>query len=122
MRNFQREATSWVETVTEFLQNSTDQDINRLFGLPKSAPKPHSRLFVVGRYFAHFSGEAAPDGRAAWAVWPQLTRLAGAIRESENPIVQLHTVVATDSPFNKNISWSLPSFQLGGRTIKVKKI
>jgi hypothetical protein len=122
MRNFQREATSWVNAVTEFLQNSTDQDINRLFGLPESALRPQCRLFVVGRYFAHFSGEAAPDGRAAWAVWPQLMRLACADRDCENPIAQLHTAVATDSPFNKNISLSLPSFQLGGRTIKVKKI
>jgi len=120
MKNFQREANLWVQAVTEFLAASTEQEIKRLFGCIKLTRPLECRLFVVGRYFAHFSGEAAPDTRAVWAIWPQLMRLANSNSDSKNPVMDLHSSIASDSPFNKRISWSPPSFRVGGKLITVK--
>lgn len=44
----------------------------RPFGVERAA---NIRLFVLGRHFAHFSGDFKPDERAAWGLWPKVLRL-----------------------------------------------
>ena len=121
MKNFQREASSWIDAVSEYLEHSAEEEKKRLFGFSKSSPAPGYCLFVVGRYFAQFSGNQMPDDRAAWAVWPQLMRLAEKHRGSHNPLLHLHNAVKADSPFKREVAFSLPDLELDGRTIKVKQ-
>jgi len=120
MQNFQIGANSWIVAVKDFLANTTDKEVNRVFGWPGSMQRLECRLFIVGRYFAHFSGDTKSDESAAWAVWPQLMRLARATEDSGSPILALHSAVVADSPFDKKISWSAPSFELGGKIISIK--
>lgn len=120
MQNFQDGANSWIKTVKDFLINTTDQAVNRVLGCSKSMQRLECRLFIIGRYFAHFSGDTKPDESAAWAVWPQLIRLARATEGSGSPILALHSAVAADSPFDKKVSWSAPSFELGGKIITIQ--
>ena len=117
LKNFYREVGAWIETVTTFLEGTPQEEINRTFGLP-NWPKPAKyRLFVVSRYFAHFSGDTPPDGRAAWGVWPQVIRLATANVGAESPIEALHRSLVADSPFKRKVSVPSQSFCLGGTTI-----
>ena len=123
MKNFSREANKWIDTVIAFLANTTEKDIYRSLGLSgKSAQTLQYRLFVVGRYFAHFSGNTRPDPRAAWSVWPQVMRLARAAANTPNPLDALHSAVVADSPLNKTISLPPSSFRLGDRTITMQAV
>lgn len=117
MRNFYREVGSWIEAVTEFLSGSTQEEINRILELPNSSRGFDCRLFIVGRYFAHFSGDTPPDHRAAWGVWPQVVRLTRNNHDPQNPIESLHSRLIADSPVGRKISLPASSFRLGNHVI-----
>jgi hypothetical protein len=117
LKNFYGEVGAWIETVTTFLEGTPQEEINRTFGLPNWSKPAKCRLFVVSRYFAHFSGDTPPDGRAAWGVWPQVIRLATANVGAESPIEALHRSLVADSPFKRRVSVPSQSFCLGGTTI-----
>jgi len=120
MRNFYREVGSWIDSVTKFVSGSTREEINRILGLPVRSSRPvECRLFIVGRYFAHFSGDTPPDERAAWAVWPQLIRLSKA-SPSANPIEALYSALIADSPVKRKVSLPSSSFRLGDRVITME--
>jgi hypothetical protein len=122
MKNFCREAGSWTDAVANFLSNSTSEEVNRTLGLPKSSPPTECRLFVVGRYFAHFSGDASPDDRALYGVWPQLIRLMRADSGVADPIRTLHSALTVDSPLKRKITVPCSSFRIGNSLITMNGI
>ena len=122
MKNFQREANSWVNSVSDFLQKSTNSEITQMLGCTKSDKNIDCRLFVVGRYFAHFSGDTPPDDRAAWGLWPQVVGITKSHQNSENPLSDLYSAMVAGSPYKKRISWSPQSVKIGGKEIRVRRI
>ena len=120
MKNFCREAQKWIDTVVTFLANATQSEICQTLGLSRR-PLQY-RLFVIGRYFAHFSGDTTPDNRAAWIVWPQLIRLAKKVAASDNPIEKLYSAAIADSPINRPVSVPASTFRLGDITITMQAI
>jgi hypothetical protein len=117
LNNFYREVEGWIETVTAFLGATPQEEINRTFGLPNLSQPANCHLFIVSRYFAHFSGNTTPDRRAAWGVWPQVLRLAAANVGAESPLDALHRSLVNDSPLKRKVSVPSQRFRLGGRTI-----
>jgi hypothetical protein len=117
LANFYREVETWIETVSSFLAGTSQEEIDRTFGLRNRSQPAKCRLFIVSRYFAHFSGNTRPDGRAAWGVWPQVIRLAIANAGAESPIDALHCSLVADSPFKRKVSVPSQRFCLGGTTI-----
>ena len=120
MKNFSREAQRWIDAVVIFLANATQAEICQMLGLSR---RPFQyRLFVIGRYFAHFSGDTTPDNRAAWIVWPQLIRLAKKVADSDNPIEELYSAAIADSPINRPVSVPASTFRLGDITITMQAV
>jgi len=123
MKNFSREAQKWIDTVGTFLANATPAEMCQMLGLSIQSRRPlQYRLFVIGRYFAHFSGDATPDDRAAWIVWPQLIRLAKKVAASDNPIEELYSAGIADSPINRPVSVPASTFRLGDITITMQAV
>jgi hypothetical protein len=56
------------------------------------------RLFLLGRYFAHFTGQAPNDDDTARGTWPQFLRLSSTARLTESPIDALWDALRRDSP------------------------
>src|SRR5207253_2417129 len=70
-KNFTAGAQQWVDTVSQWLLMKEDHEIRGHFGLKeRTAPPLKVRLFVLGRFAAHFSDYGRPDVRAAWGIWP----------------------------------------------------
>lgn len=68
------------------------------------ADPPKIRLFVLGRHFAHFSGDTEPDVRAAWGMWPQVLRLCVEERDPVDPIKGHFQALKAQSPFMREPS------------------
>ena len=123
MKNFCREAQKWIDTVLSYLATTRPEEVQRVLGVPSNQPQPlQYRLFVIGRYFAHFSGDSVPDRRATWMVWPQLMRLAKKVADSENPVEELYSAAIGDSPFKKKVSVPVSSFRLGDVTVTMQAV
>lgn len=117
MKNFCREACSWTDAVTRFLAASSAGEVIQLLGLSRSSRPIECLLFVVGRYFAHFSGDASMDDRAVYGHWSQLIQLAQANDCSGDPIRTLHSALKVDSPLRRKISVASESFRIGDSVI-----
>jgi hypothetical protein len=123
MRNFQREATEWLEAVHTFLSCSSPEDIRKVFTVPLRDWRPLKFcFFVIGRNFAHFSGETLPDSRAAWGVWPQVLRLSRESKNSSDPISTLHSELVLSSPMNKKVRVEKTTFGLGELILTMEPI
>ncbi|HEY2169668.1 MAG TPA: hypothetical protein VGJ30_08595, partial [Candidatus Angelobacter sp.] len=123
MDNFNREAVLWIDTVTNYLATHTSEEMGSKFGVSKKSYRDvEYYLFVVGRYFTHFSGDEMPDPRAAWGVWPHLIRLIRATAASENPIKDLHVALVKDSPALRPLSIPSSSFKIGGKTVRMMEV
>ena len=108
-----RSASQWIDTVSEWLAARTEHEIRSHFGLKDGgAVALKSRLFVVGRFAAHFSDHGPPHERAAWGIWPQIANLfadaASNPKDSgkldDNPIGWLDEGLRRESPFAKGQS------------------
>ena len=102
-RNFLAPTVTWIEQVLGFVQSISPRKLADSFGLKliDAEQIKYFRLFVIGRNFSHFSGEAAPDDRAAWGLWPQLLRLAAEHYDHANPIDGFYHGLKRTSPFLK---------------------
>jgi hypothetical protein len=104
MRNFVREGEAWVNQVSTWLAMHSQEDLIRAMGsaVPRATEIASTRLFVLGRYFAHFSGQEAPRPDAAWGMWPQVVKLMNGAGESEttmvSPLEWLNASLRDDSP------------------------
>ena len=99
MMNFLDETNRWVSTVSSILRE-TPQVLNHLLGDRTVRINDTNRihLFVIGRHFSHFSGEASRDSRAAWGTWPQVLRLFKDSYKGSDPITWLHKTLQDQSP------------------------
>jgi hypothetical protein len=122
MRNFCREACCWTDAVMRFLATRSPRDVNQLLGLSKSSQPIECLLFIVGRYFAHFSGDASMDDRAAYGHWVQVIQLSQANGISGDPIRTLHSALKADSPLKRKVSVPTESFQIGDSVITLTGI
>lgn len=101
--NFLREGNKWVSAVMSIV-DSQPQGFKQLLG-DRKGDNPNViavRLFVLGRHFAHFSGETTPDPRAAWGLWPQVLRLVKESYEGSDPITWLYTALQERSPLRRD--------------------
>jgi hypothetical protein len=105
LRNFLRESTEWISAVRTYIHGTPPLDIARMLNVSVDLTSRISvyRLFVIGRNFAHFSGNTQTDPQVAWGLWPQVLRLIRARYNFENPVVALHTDLRKESPFLKNL-------------------
>jgi hypothetical protein len=124
MDNFNREAVLWIDIVTSYLAAHTSEEMGSKFGVSKKLYRDvEYYLFVVGKYFTHFSGDELPDARAAWGVWPHIIRLIHATAAaSENPIKDLHVALVKDSPALRPVSLPSSSFEIGGKIVRMMEI
>ena len=121
-RNLLRESVSWIDSVLQWTKAKTSEDLSRTFGVKKQILENirDIKLFILGRNFAHFSGDEQQDDRAAWGFWSQILRFAMTCYERSSPIEWLYGKLVHESPFNRK-SPSLPDeqFQIGDITITV---
>jgi hypothetical protein len=102
-KNFLAATTAWIEQTLDFVRHLTPRKLADSFGIKLSDAEliKYFRLFVIGRNFSHFSGELAPDERAAWGLWPQLLHLAAEQYDRANPLGGLYHGLKRTSPFRK---------------------
>ena len=99
MKNFLVETDQWVSTVSSILQE-TSEVLNHQLGDRTVRVQDTKRvhLFVIGRHFSHFSGEASRDSGAAKGTWPQVLRLFKDSHVGSDPITWLHEMLREQSP------------------------
>ena len=99
MKNFLVETDQWVSTVSSILQE-TPEVLNHQLGDRTVRVQDTKRvhLFVIGRHFSHFSGEASRDSGAAKGTWPQVLRLFKDSHVGSDPITWLHEMLREQSP------------------------
>jgi hypothetical protein len=107
-KNFTVPARKWVETVARWVEAKSPSEIREHFRLGDGSDLPiRVRLFVLGRFAAHFTEFGQPDDRSAWGTWPQVLNLAASTHESAsiaaeatmNPIAWLDQQLRLKSPF-----------------------
>jgi len=98
--NFMQEGNRWVSVVSSWMRGQSPGTVAQRLGLGGIATPPFSkvRLFILGRHFAHFSGDAVADPRAAWGMWPQVIRLVGESYDYSDPIDWLYASLNGNSP------------------------
>lgn len=103
LSNFVESANEWISIVRAYIGTAAPNEMARILGVSPDLASNVSnyRLFVIGRHFAHFSGDTKPDSQVAWGLWPQVLRLIHDKYDYENPIAVLHSEIQKDSPFLK---------------------
>jgi len=92
-------ANKWVTIITEWLNEVQEKELQQQLQLRHfPIKKGNIRLFILGKYAAHFSGNDLPDTRAAWGIWLQVKRILAA-----NPVCSLDRLfeeLKNQSPYN----------------------
>lgn len=108
MLNMLEGANTWIDIVVNWLEGKRPDTILHELGLDQVAKTKISRiyLFFLGRNYSHFSGDTAPDPRAAWGMWPQVLRIFKEATDSgsygvSDPIGWLDTKLREESPIRK---------------------
>lgn len=105
-RNFERESDHWINLIEGWLESKTSNELAASFGLKSELLKEYKKsiLFIIGRNFAHFSGDAPPNEGAAWGLWPQIVRLLHENTYSDNdPLLWFHKLLKQDNPVAKSL-------------------
>ncbi|MEY9096509.1 hypothetical protein [Paenibacillus sp. RC84] len=101
-RNFESESVDWVNVISGWLENLSLDELSHHLGIKKSKLSTWNRtkLFILGRHSAHFSGDTELDERAAWGIWPQIIRLFNEVDEKDrsNTLNWLYDILKKDSP------------------------
>jgi hypothetical protein len=116
MLNMLQESNAWIDIVTSWLEGKAPDMVLHEFGLDQVTKTniSHIYLFVLGRNYSHFSGDTAPDPRAAWGMWPQILRIVKEATDSgsydtSDPIGWLDAKLRQESPILKPkpdlVSW-----------------
>jgi len=107
-RNLLAETNSWIDKVSIWLANKEPDEIAQAFSIEQFTKINVSKvlLFILGRYYVHFSVDEPPDSRAAWGMWPQVLRLykeglEANTYDSSDPLGWLHAKLLNESPFLK---------------------
>ena len=99
MKNFLEETDKWVSTVSSILQE-TPEVLNHQLGNKTVRVQDTKRvhLFVIGRHFSQFSGEASRDSEAAKGIWPQVLRLFMDSDVGSDPLTWFHEILREQAP------------------------
>ncbi len=99
MKNFLAEAEKWVSRVSSILQE-TPEILNHQIGdrTVRVQDTKSIHLFVIGRHFSHFSGEASRVTGAAKGTWPQILRLFEESNGGSDPLTWLYKMLQDQSP------------------------
>ena len=103
----------WVEKLSKWLKMNSTYSIFQALGMKtKDIPlDPTVRLFVLGRNFAHFSGDYQPDENAAWSLWPKFLQILSSNFNPKNPLDTLFFSIQEQTPLkidNPDIeSWDI---------------
>ena len=99
MMNFLVETDQWISTVSSIL-HETPEVLNHLIGdrTVRIQDTKRIHLFVIGRHFSHFSGEASRDSEGAKGTWPQVLRLFKDSHVGSDPLTWLHEMLREQSP------------------------
>ncbi len=77
MRNFMSTSNKWVDTISEWLSQSSREQLLDCVGLDTSRFRINRiEIVVLARHHARFTKSDAPATSAAWGTWPQLCRIA----------------------------------------------
>lgn len=118
--NILETGNQWIERVTNWVANTSPQELSRTFRVKNSDAISAVRLFMVGRNFAFFSGKGSPDLRAAWGMWYQILRRSKEISRAKNPLGGLWRHLQKDAPIRKAPpKIEAQRFSLGGVTIEI---
>jgi hypothetical protein len=128
MLNMMQQGNEWVDTVASWLAAKDPDSILRDLGLDQVTGTKISQtyLFVLGRNYSHFSGDAEPNSRAAWGMWPQVLRILKEALDSgkyevSDPIGWLDTKLREESPNRKpNPELTAWDFRIGDYHIVLK--
>jgi len=106
--NFLNDSNAWIDKVTAWLENKPPETIKKDCGLSQYTAVEISRilLFILGRNFSHFSGDAEPDCKAAWGMWPEVLRITKEAVDSQNydttdPLGWFDMKLRKESPIRK---------------------
>ncbi|MFA5307874.1 MAG: hypothetical protein WC370_00115 [Dehalococcoidales bacterium] len=122
-KNLMKTANAWISSVSNWLADKDHRAIGKLLGFDlNNIAITHILLFVIGRNFAHFSGDEQPDDRAAWGMWPQIIRLINdgsknKVLYTSDPLGWIHTSLRMESSTHKEFALLGQEFQLGGYRI-----
>ena len=72
-KNFIEESNRWIETVNSWLDRFGAAELRKRLGF-EDLGTPNVRLFVLGRYHAHYAGFDNHDSRAVWSDWAHFQR------------------------------------------------
>ncbi|OQM76692.1 hypothetical protein [Manganibacter manganicus] len=73
-KNFIEEGNRWIETVNSWLDRFGAAELRKRLGF-EDLGTPNVRLFVLGRYHAHYAGFDNHDARAVWSDWVHFQRV-----------------------------------------------
>ena len=106
--NFVLKAGDWVNRTHTWLRGRSMEKVFEQLSLRKRDAErcTEIKLIVLGRYFAHFSGQHTPDPRAAWGTWGQVQRLLAGTQQGPDeyradPVRWLVEALRRDSPLNR---------------------
>ena len=99
MMNFLEETDKWVSTVSSILQE-TPEVLNHQLGNKTVRVQDTKRihLYVIGRHFSQFSGEASRDSEAVKGTWPQVLRLFMDSDIGSDPLTWFHEILREQAP------------------------
>lgn len=73
-KNFIEESNRWIETVNSWLNRFGAAELRKRLGF-EDLGTPNVRMFVLGRYHAHYAGFDNHDARAVWSDWAHFQRV-----------------------------------------------
>ena len=108
-KNFIEESNRWIETVNSWLDRFGAAELRKRLGFDDLGT-PDVRLFVLGRYHAHYAGFDGHDARAVWSDWAHFQRVRShAPRRSLSQLASdLQSVVNQSRSGKKGESLMLP--------------
>lgn len=119
-RNLTEEVTRWIERVSRWVEECGTPKLAQTLGIRRSGitAAPKIRLFVMCQHSAHFSGDAQPDQRVAWGIWPQVVRLRLEEGRTADPLDQLFQALKAQSPFTREPpEFDMDDMQIGSLKI-----
>jgi hypothetical protein len=102
-KNLAEEAAEWIQRVQWWISHYGLDALANVAGLRRSDRKrlQRPRLFVVGRNFVHFSGQAPAEDAVARGTWYQILRLTVEDFASDISVDTLWEALRRDSPHRR---------------------
>jgi len=101
--NFVEETTRWIARVDSWIRDFGLSGLANQASLRRADRRclQRVRMFLLGRNFAHYSGQAPADDGVARGTWHQVLRLTADGLSPESPIDTLWESLRRDNPHNR---------------------